>query len=123
MGTVESEKLGRYEVYVLSPQLKTGLEVALIDSGSVISLVKESSVTRFKCQDNQVIISGVAGAELEVKGEVDLNIENTLEPLSQKSYVVGSLPRNLDVILGQDWLEKAGYDIQKKIPDTIPTYI
>jgi hypothetical protein len=122
MGTIESEKLGRYEVYILSPQLRGGLGVALIDSGSVISLVKESSVTRFKCENNQVIISGVAGAELEVKGQVDLNIENTLEPLSQKCYVVGSLPRNLDVILGQDWLEKAGYGIQKKIPDMIPPY-
>jgi hypothetical protein len=45
-----------------------------------------------------------------------------LEPLSQKCYVFGSLSRNLDVILGQDWLEKAVYGIQKKIPDIIPPY-
>jgi hypothetical protein len=37
-------------------------------------------------------------------------------------YVVDSLPRNLDTILGQDWLDNAGYGFQKKTPVIIPPY-
>jgi hypothetical protein len=33
-------ELGRYEVYVVSLQLKEELGIALIDSGSMVSLVK-----------------------------------------------------------------------------------
>jgi hypothetical protein len=51
-----------------------------------------------------------------VKGQVNLKIENTLEPLNQTCYVVDSLTRNLGIILGQDWLDKAGYGFQKKTP-------
>jgi hypothetical protein len=53
---------------------------------------------------------------------VTLKIENTLEPLTQVCYVVDNLPRNLDIILGQDWLDNAGYGFQKKIPTIIPPY-
>jgi hypothetical protein len=59
---------------------------------------------------------------MNVKGKVNLKIENTLEPLNQTCYVVDSLPRNLDIILGQDWLDKAGYGFQKKTPIIIPPY-
>jgi hypothetical protein len=45
-----------------------------------------------------------------------------LKPFNQKCYVVDSLPRNLEIILAQDWLEEAGYSIQKKVPVTIPTH-
>jgi hypothetical protein len=37
-------------------------------------------------------------------------------------YVVDSLPRNLDIILGQDWLDNEGYGFQKKTPIIIPPY-
>jgi hypothetical protein len=37
-------------------------------------------------------------------------------------YVVDSLPRNLDIILGQDWLDNAGYGFQKKTQVIIPPY-
>jgi hypothetical protein len=42
---------------------------------------------------------------MNVKCLVNLRIEIALEPLSQECYVVDSLPTNLDIILGQDWLE------------------
>jgi hypothetical protein len=35
---------------------------------------------------------------------------------------VDSLPRNLDVILSQDWLGEAGYSFQKKMPIMTPPY-
>jgi hypothetical protein len=65
---------------------------------------------------------GITGKQLKVKGKVIINIENTLEPLNQKWYVVDSLPRNLDIILGQDWLDNAGYGFQKKAPVITPPY-
>lgn len=40
---IRDDFLGHYEVYVVSPQLKEGLGIALIDLGSQVSLVKESS--------------------------------------------------------------------------------
>ncbi|PNF38366.1 hypothetical protein B7P43_G08976, partial [Cryptotermes secundus] len=43
-------------------------------------------------------------------------------PLSQMCYVVDSLPGNLDIILGQDWLENEGYVFQKKPPVVILPY-
>jgi hypothetical protein len=41
--SIEDDSFGHYEVYVVSPQLTGELEVALLDTGSQISLVKESS--------------------------------------------------------------------------------
>jgi hypothetical protein len=73
-------------------------------------------------KDKNFEICGIRGKQIEIKGKVKLNIENTLEPLSQKCYVVDSLPRNLDIILGQYWLENADYGFQKKTPVIIPPY-
>jgi hypothetical protein len=115
--------LGYFEIYIISPQLKEGLGVALIDTGSQVSLVKESSLTKFsKERYGNIQISGITGNHVDIKGQVNLKIENTLEPLTQICYVVDNLPRNLDVILGQDWLDNAGYGFQKKIPTIIPSY-
>jgi hypothetical protein len=112
--------LGRYEVYVVSPQLKEGLGVALIDTGSQISLVKESSLIKFsKEKDENFKICGITG-EVELKGQKKLITENALELLNQTCYVVDSLPRDLDIIFGQDWLDNAGYGFQKKTPIIIP---
>jgi hypothetical protein len=96
----KNSELGRYEVYTVSPQLKEGLGVAFIDSGSMVSQVKESSVTRFRYQGQQVRLQGITGKQMNVMGLIDLKIQNALETVSQKCYVVDSLPRNLDVILG-----------------------
>jgi hypothetical protein len=67
-------------------------------------------------------VQGITGAQVKLKGRVNLRIENTLEPLYQECYVVDSLPRNLDIILSQDWLGEAGYSFQKKMPTIIPPY-
>jgi hypothetical protein len=59
------------------------------------------------------VIQGVTGNQLKLKGKVNIHIGNTSEPLKQECFVVEQLPRNLDLILGQDWLENNGYSIQK----------
>jgi hypothetical protein len=120
---IKDDLLGHCEVYVVSNELKGELGVALIDTGSQVSLVKESSLKKFsKRKDNNLQIYGVTGKKVEIKGEIRIRIENTLEPLHQTCYVVDSLPRNLDIILGQDWLDKAGYGFQKKTPVVISPY-
>jgi hypothetical protein len=99
------------------------LGVALIDTGSQVSLVKESSLIKFRQEkDKNLQIQGIMVKKIEVKGKIKITIENTLESLSQMCYVVDSLPRNLDIILGQDWLGNAGYCVQKKTPVIIPPY-
>jgi hypothetical protein len=52
--TENFNELGRYEVYAVSPQLKEELGITLIDSGSMVSLVKESSIKRFRNQREQI---------------------------------------------------------------------
>ncbi|PNF43129.1 hypothetical protein B7P43_G18012 [Cryptotermes secundus] len=120
---IGDDVLGHYDIYVVSKELKGQLGVALLDSGSQVSLVKESSLAKFIEEKNgNFQIFGVTGKELEIKGKVNINLENTLEPLKQECYVVDNLPRDLDMILGQDWLENAGYGFQKKTPVFIPPY-
>jgi hypothetical protein len=122
-GAMESSELGRYEVYISSPQLREGLGRALIDSGSMVSIVKESSVAKYTRKQKEIIkLQGITVNEITVKGLVSLKIENTMEPLIQECYVVDRLPKDLDVILGQNWLEKAGYDIQKEVPNMMSQY-
>jgi hypothetical protein len=107
---IKDDFLGHYEIYIVSRELKGELRVALMDSGSQVSLVKESSLIKFSEErDKHFQIFGITEKQMEVKGKIEINIENTLEPLSQECYVVDSLPRNLDMILGQDWLENAGH--------------
>jgi hypothetical protein len=122
-GIICDVSLGHYEVYVVSPQLKGGLGIALTDTGSQFSLVKRSSLTRLCAKrDKDFKICGVTGKEMNVRGQVEVIIENTLEPVKQLCYVVDSLPRKLDMILGQDWLEKEGYNFQKNTPIIIHPY-
>ncbi|PNF19606.1 hypothetical protein B7P43_G16783 [Cryptotermes secundus] len=93
---IQNDSLGHYEVYVVSPQLREGLWIALIDTGSQVSLVKESSLTRFSVQKGRDIrICGITGSQMDIRRQVELKIENTLEPLKPMCYVVDSLPRNL----------------------------
>jgi hypothetical protein len=116
-------ELGRYDGQIVSPQLINELGVDLIDSGAMISLVKESSITRFEALKNKIKLQGVTGNQLNVLGRMNLKIENSLDNLYQECSVVDSLPRNLDIILGQDWLENAGYSLQKTATNVIPPYI
>jgi hypothetical protein len=109
--------------YVVSLQLRKGRGIALTDTGSQISLVRESSLIKFnKEKDENLHIYGINGKQMEIKGQVKLKIENALEPLDQTCYVVVSLPRNLDIILGQHWLDSADYGFQKKMPVVILPY-
>jgi hypothetical protein len=82
--SIDDGSLGYYEIYIISPQLKEGLGVALIDTGSQVSLVNESSLTKFsKERYGNIQISGITGNHVDVRGQVNLKIENTLEPLIQ----------------------------------------
>jgi hypothetical protein len=120
---IGDDSLGHYEIYVVSPQLKEGLGVALIDTGSQISLIKESSLIKCSKETGENLhITGITGKQMKVKGKMKIRIENALEPVEQACYVVDSLPRKLDIILGQDWLDSAGYGFQRKTPVIIPPY-
>jgi hypothetical protein len=110
----ESSELGRYEIYICSPQLREGLGKALIDSGSMVSIARESSVIKYRKQKDVIKLQGITGNEITVKGLVDLRIDNTLEPITQECYIVDRLPKDLDVILGLNWLEKAGMIFRRK---------
>jgi hypothetical protein len=76
--------LGHYEVYIVSRSLEGGLGVALIDTGSQVSLVK--SVKYRQEKGKNLHLSGISGNQIEIKGKVQLEIENTLEP--KKSNVL-----------------------------------
>jgi hypothetical protein len=120
---IGDDLLGHSEIHVVSRELKGELGVALIDSGSQVSLMKEASLIGFSEEKGKSFqIVGITGKQMEVKGKTEINTENTLEPLSQMCYVVDSLLRNLDIILGQDWLDDAGYGFQKKTAVVIPPY-
>jgi hypothetical protein len=117
------DSLGRYEMYVVRLQLRKGLGVGLIDTGSQVSLIKESSLTKLSAKKGSDLkICGITGKQMDIKGHVELIIENTLQPLKQTCYVADSLPRNLGIILGQDWLDNEGYGFQKTTPIIIPPY-
>jgi hypothetical protein len=72
--------LGHFEIYIVSKELKGELGVDLIDSGSQVSLEKESSLTKFSQEkDRNLQICGITGKQMEIKGKVKLEIENTLD--------------------------------------------
>ena len=93
---------------------------ALIDTGSQVSLVTENSLARgLKIKRQVVQIHGITSNVMETKGKVDLCIGET----SHEFMLVGDLSMNCDILLGQDWLERFGYQFQ--IPDlgiNLPAY-
>jgi hypothetical protein len=65
--------------------------------------VKAASLVKYRQEKGKNLqLSGISGNQIEIRGKVQLEIKNSLEPKSQMCYVVDSLPRNLDIILGQD---------------------
>ena len=56
-------------------------------------------------------IHGITGDYLETKGQIDLRVGETSP---HKFLLVNSLPMKCEILLGQDWLERFGY--QFKIP-------
>jgi hypothetical protein len=112
---------GPFELYVLCEQLQEGIGNALVDTGSQISLVKEDVLTRgslAECDISQ--IQGITGNFMALKGRTQLNIGDTS---LHDFLVVDKLPMTYDILLGQDWLERFGFNLQ--IPSlgiTLPAY-
>jgi len=94
---------------------------ALIDTGSQVSLVKETGLARgLKIKRQLVKIHGITGNVMEAKGKVDLGIGETS---LHEFMLVSDLPMKCDILLGQDWLERFGYQFQ--IPElgiNLPAY-
>jgi len=108
-------------IYVLCDQLKDGMGNALIDTRSQVSLVKETGLARGVKIKRQVMqIHSITGNVMETKGKVDLCIGETS---LHEFMLVGDLPMKCDILLGQDWLERFGYQFQ--IPElgiNLPAY-
>jgi hypothetical protein len=74
--TIKDDLLGHYEIYMVSKELKGELGVALIDTGSQVSLVKESSLIRFsQVEEENLQICGITGKQVEINGKAKLKIE------------------------------------------------
>jgi hypothetical protein len=95
---IGDDLLGHYGIYVVSKQLKGEFRItAIIGERIIIDKIQSGEGQGpSNIWDNRETV--------EIKGKVKIEIENTLEPLSEVCYVVDSFPRNLDIILGQDWL-------------------
>ena len=110
-----------FEIYVLCDKLKTGMCTALVDTGSQVSLVTEHCLDKGSVIKKQTMkIHGITGKAMETKGQIELIIGETSP---HEFLIVQTLPLNCDLLLGQDWLEKFGYQLQ--IPSlgiTLPAY-
>ncbi|PNF31840.1 hypothetical protein B7P43_G08901 [Cryptotermes secundus] len=102
--------LGPYEVFVTSPQLQNEIGTGLIDTGAQVSLVRESSlrksIPKEKYRDINVNIRGINGSDMLIRKGIMLQVNDSKEMLF---YIVDRLPRNLNLILGQEWLLQNGY--------------
>ena len=100
-----------YIMYVLCSQLREGIGEALIDTGSQVSLVKRSVL---QVKENREIteFKTITGEKFEIWGSVELTISNVIFGKSHKFYVVEYLPHNVDVLLGQDWLDEHNSEIR-----------
>jgi hypothetical protein len=112
---------GPFEIYVLCNELYTGLGNALVDTGSQVSLVKECGLIRGSNIERGIShIQGITGNSMQIKGQTKLSIGDTSP---HDFLVMDRLPMNYDLLLGQDWLEKFGCNLQ--IPSlgiTLPAY-
>jgi hypothetical protein len=96
--------------YVLCNKLRTDLDNALVDTGSQVSLVKESGLIRRSDIRHDISrIQGITGDFLQIKGQTKLSIGD----ISPHDFLVmDKLPMNYDLLLGQDWLQKFGFNLQ-----------
>jgi hypothetical protein len=110
-----------FVIYTLCNKLKNSMGNALIDTGSQISLVAGKSLTRgLKFEPHTIQIYGITGSVMETGGQIDLSIG---EKSPHTFVVVQELPMDCDILIGQDWLERFGYQFQ--IPElgiTLPAY-
>jgi hypothetical protein len=110
----DGQPLGPYEIFVTSPQLRTEVGVALIDTGAQVSLIARTSLhPKVAVKENGIYkINGITGNVLDIKGKVEVNVNNNGH---HKFHVIEELPRKLDIVLGQDWLAKNHFMLQKEI--------
>lgn len=84
-------------------------------------MVREASLKKKVVQSkSDIMIQGISGNTMKVKGVVQLTLNNCKDPVTSSCYVVEKLPRDIDVILGQDWLLENDYVISKSV--IIPPY-
>jgi len=112
---------GPFVIYTLYDQLKHGMGNALIDTGSQISLVVETSLARgTKCNKHVIQIHGITGDVMETRRQTELCLGETSP---HEFMIVSELPMECDLVIGQDWLERFGYQFQ--IPNlgiNLPAY-
>ena len=108
-------------IYVLCDQLKNDMGNAIVDTGSQVSLVIESNLARGSQIEKQIVaIHGIAVNVMETRGQVKLCIGETLP---HEFLVVKRLPMDCEVLIGQDWLERFGYQFQiRELGITLPAY-
>jgi len=94
---------------------------ALIDTVPQISLVVETSFARgTKCNKHVIQIHGITGNVMETRGQTELCLGETSP---HEFMIVSELPMECDLVIGQDWLERFGYQFQ--IPNlgiNLPAY-
>ena len=111
---VDKVTVNPFVVYVLCDYLPEGYGEALIDTGSQVSLVKQDSLKYAKIKPANISFQTVTGELFPVIGVVNLCINNVERGKEMPFYVVKHLPQNVDMLLGQDWLER--HDSEIKIP-------
>jgi hypothetical protein len=114
-------ELGPYEIFITTPQLKREVGTCLIDTGAQVSLVKggslERNIAEGKYRDINVSVEGINEGDMYIKKGIMMQFNNSREMLF---YIVERLPRNLDVILGQEWLLQNDYVMT--YPKVIPPF-
>jgi hypothetical protein len=110
-----------FVVYILCDQLINAMGNALRDTCWQVSLVAETSLIRgLRIRKHLVQIKRFTGNVMETRGQIDLCVEETSP---QEFMLVSELPMNCDILLGQNWLERYGCQLQ--IPSlgiTLPAY-
>jgi uncharacterized secreted protein with C-terminal beta-propeller domain len=100
--------LAPFDVFATSPQLQNEFSTGLIDTGAQVLLVGSSSskksTPKGKYRDINVNIQGVNGGDMHITKGIMLQVNG-----KKMFYVVDSLPRNIDLILSQEWLLQNGY--------------
>jgi hypothetical protein len=110
----DGQSLGPYEVFVTSPQLRTEIGVALINTGAQVSLIARTLLRpKVTVKKNGIFkVSGITGNIMNIEGDVDINIDNNGH---HKFHIIKKLPRKIDIVLGQEWLIKNHFVLQKEI--------
>ena len=86
----------------------------MVDSGSPISLIKESFVSRYLCKpvrENVSQFRGINGSPLEVLTIFEHKFEIENIPLSLKFYVVSDTTMDCNAILGRDFITKRNIQV------------